>query len=54
MDYYARKVIRQIDHATDQIDIDSACKVLIMVLKKKAEYLPVRDGVFIFVRLLKL
>ena len=51
MNYWLRKIARQIENATDQTDVESACKVLIMILKKKAEYLPIRedeDDVFMF------
>jgi hypothetical protein len=44
MDYNTRKVLRQISNAADQTDIESACKALIMVLKKKAQFLPNRHS----------
>jgi hypothetical protein len=40
MNVWDRKILRQIENAADSTDLENACKMLIMVLKKKASYLP--------------
>ena len=44
MNVWDRKTLRQIERAADGTDVERACKMLIMVLKKKAQYLPNRNS----------
>lgn len=39
MNVWDRKALRQIEAATEQVDIETACRMLIMVLKQKAQFL---------------
>ena len=41
MNVWDRKVLRLIENATENVDVETACKMLIMVLKQKALLLPV-------------
>lgn len=40
MNVWDRKALRQIESATEQVDIETACHMLSMVLKQKVELLP--------------
>lgn len=40
MNAWDRKVVRQIESATEYVDVETACQMLIMVLKQKAALLP--------------